>query len=104
MERRGDLTLTVARRPGRRDTVALAAGSAGISGAKGELRMGAALFPLDMGPDGAFVRDAAPAVEAMKRSLQVVANFERPQKRRATATYSLRGFWAAYGATRRVCP
>lgn len=104
MEGRGDLALTVARRPGRQDTVALAAGSAGIGAARAELRMGAASFPLDTGPDGAFVRDATAAVETMKRSLQAVASFEGPQGRRATATYSLRGFRAAYGATRRVCP
>ena len=51
-----------------------------------------------------FVRDADAAIEAMKRSLQAVASFEGPQGRRATATYILRGFKAAYGATRRVCP
>lgn len=104
MEGRDGLALTVARRPGREDTVALATGSAGIGVARAALRMGAASFPLDTGPDGAFARDAAAAVEAMKRSLQAVATFEGPQGRRATATYSLRGFRAAYGATRRVCP
>ncbi len=106
MEGRGELALTVTRRPGREDTAALAAGSADISRAAAELRIGAQSFPLDTGPDGGLsVRNAAAAVEAMKRGLQAVANFEGPQQgARATATYSLRGFRAAYGASRRVCP
>lgn len=104
VEGRGDLALTVARWPGRRDTVTLTAGSADISGTKGELRMGVESFPLETGRDGASVRNAAAAVEAMKRGLQAVANFEGPQGKRATATYSLRGFRAAYGATRPACP
>ncbi len=104
MKGRQGLALTVARRPGLKDTVALAAGSAGIGSVRSELRMGSEAFLLDPGPDGTFVRDAHAAIEAMKRSLQAVASFEGPQGRRATATYSLRGFRAAYGATRRVCP
>ena len=100
----GDLALTVARWPGRPDTMRLTANSVDIGGAKGELRMGAKAFPLETGPDGAFMRNAAVAVEEMRRALQAVANFEGPQGRRATLTYSLRGFRAAYGATRRVCP
>ncbi len=104
MEGRGELALTVTRWPGRQDTVSLAAGSADIGSTRAELRVGAEAFPLDTGPDGAFVRDAAAAVAAMKRGLQAVANFVGPQGARATVTYSLRGFRAAYGATRRVCP
>lgn len=104
MEGRQGLALTVAVPPGRKDTVALAAGSAGIGSVRAELRMGSEAFPLDTGPDGMFVRDADAAIEAVKRSLQAVASFEGPQGRRTTATYSLRGFKAAYGATRRVCP
>ncbi len=103
-EGRQELALTVARRPGLEDTVALAARFAGIGLVRAELRMGSEAFVLDTGPDGAFVRDADAVVEAMKRSLQAVASFEGPQGRRATATYSLRGFRAAYGAARRVCP
>lgn len=104
MEGQQGLALTVARRPGLEDTVALAAGSAGIGSVRSELRLGSEAFPLDIGPDGTFVRDPDAAIKAMKRSLQAVASFEGPQGRRATATYSLRGFKAAYGATRRVCP
>lgn len=99
----GGLGLTVARRPGRPDTVTLAAGSADISGVKGELRIGAEVFALETGPDGAFVPNAAAAVEVMRRGLQAVAKFEGPAGARATVTYSLRGFRAAYGATQRVC-
>lgn len=101
--RRDGLALIITRRPRREDTVALAAGFAAVGAVRAELRMGADLFPLDMGPGGAVVRDADAAIEAMRRSLQAVANFEGPQGRRATATYSLRGFGAAYGAARRVC-
>lgn len=104
VEGQGEPALTVTRRPGRQDTVSLAAGSADIGSTRAELRVGAEAFPLDTGPDGAFVRDAAAAGAAMKRGLQVVANFVGPQGARATVTYSLRGFRAAYGATRRVCP
>jgi len=100
----GDLALTVARWPGRPDTVTLAAGTADIGRVMGELRMRVESFPLETSRDGAFVRNATAAVEEMKRGLQAVANFEGPQGGRATATYSLRGFRAAYGATRRVCP
>lgn len=100
---RSEFALTVTRRPGRGETVALAAGSAGVGAARAELRMGAESFPLDPGPDGAFVRDVAATLEAMRRSLQAVASFEGPQGERTTATYSLRGFRAAYGAARRVC-
>lgn len=104
MDGRQGLALTVARRPGLEDTVALAAGSAGIDSVRAELRMGSEAFPLDTGPDGIFVRDADAAIKAMKRSLQAVASLEESQGGRTTATYSLRGFKAAYGATRRVCP
>lgn len=105
VEQQGDLALTVARWPGRQDTVTLmTAGATDISGVKGELRIGSKAFPLDGGSDSASVRNTAVAVEAMRRGLQAVANFEGPQGRRATATYSLRGFRAAYGATQRVCP
>ncbi len=104
MEGLGELALTVTRRPGREDTVAVAVGSADVSRAGAMLRIAAASFPLDMGPDGASVREAAAAVEVMKGGLQAVANFERSQGARATVTYSLRGFKAAYGTTRRVCP
>ncbi len=104
MEGRHSLALTVARRPERQDTVGLAAGSAGLRATRAELRVGEEAFPLGTSLDGAFVRNAAVAVEAMKQSLQAVASFEGLQGKRATATYSLRGFRAAYGATRRICP
>lgn len=81
-----ELGLTVARWPGRPDTVTLTAGSAGISGVKGELRMGAEVFALETGPDGAFVPNAAAAVEVMRQRLQAVAKFEEPAGARATVT------------------
>ncbi len=98
------LGLTVARWPGRPDTVTLTAGSADISGVKGELRIGAEVFALETSPDGAFVSNTAAALEVMRQGLQAVAKFEGPAGARATVTYSLRGFRAAYGAARRVCP
>lgn len=98
-----ELGLTVVRWPGRPDTVTLTAGSAGISGFKGELRMGAAVFALETGPDGAFLPNAAAAIQVMRQRLQAVAKFEGPAGARATVTYSLRGFRAAYEAARRVC-
>lgn len=104
LEGRGDLALTVARGPGRQGVVVLIAGSADIGGVTGELRIGSKAFRLDTGPGGAMVRNAAPAVEAMRRGLQAVANFEAPQGARTTITYSLRGFRGAYAATVRVCP
>ena len=104
VEGTGDLALTVARWPGRQDTVTLTAGSTDISGFRGELRIGSRVFPLDRGSDGASVRNAAAAVEAMRRGLQAVANFEGPQGARVISTYSLRGFRAAYGAVQRTCP
>lgn len=104
----GEFALTVTRRPGRGDTVAFAVHSADVSRAGAMLRIASASFPLDMGldegRDGAFVRDAAAAVEVMQRGLQAVATFEKQQGARTAVTYSLRGFRAAYGATRRVCP
>lgn len=104
VERQGDLALTVARWPGRQDTVTLTTGSTDISGVKGELRIGSKAFPLDKGSDGALVRNTVVAVEAMRRGLQAVANFEGPQGARVVSTYSLRGFRAAYGAIQRACP
>lgn len=104
MDGRQGLALTVAVRLGRKDTVALAAGSAGTGSVRSELRVGSQALPLDTGPDGTFVRDPDTAIKAMERSLQAVASFEGPQGGRTTATYSLRGFKAAYGATRRMCP
>ena len=104
VKEQGNLALTVTMWPGRPDTVRLTAHFADTSGTKGELRMGMKAFPLKMGSDGAFVRNAAAAIEEMRQKLQAVANFEEPQGARATFTYSLRGFRAAYAATRRVCP
>lgn len=101
---RGEPTLTVVRRPDRPDTVALASGRAGVGTAGVELRVGSELFPFEAGPDGASARDGAAVVAAMERGLQAVARFVEPGGARVTDTYGLRGFRAAYGAMRRICP
>lgn len=96
-------TLTVTRRPGRDDAVSLTAGRAGMEDAVVEMRVGSSLFAFDTVPDGAFARDGAAVATAMERGLQAVAHFTKPGGARATDTYSLRGFRAAYGAMRRDC-
>ena len=101
---RGEPMLTATKWLNRPDTVVLAPGRAGAGTAAVELRVGSALFSFASGPDGASARDGAAVVAAMKRGLQAVARFEEPSGARATDTYSLRGFRAAYGAMRRACP
>lgn len=96
-------TLTVTRRPGRQDAVSLTAGRPGMDDAAVEMRVGSSLFAFDAVPDGAFARDGAAVAAAMERGLQAVAHFTKPGGARATDTYSLRGFRAAYGAMRRDC-
>lgn len=100
---RDEPTLTVTRRPGRDDAVSVTAGRAGMDDVAVEMRVGSSLFAFDAVPGGAFARDGAAVATAMERGLQAVAHFTKPGGARATDTYSLRGFRAAYAAVRRAC-
>ena len=102
---RGEVVLTVAQRPGARDTVAISAGFAYAASA-------AVAVVVDQQPAldfytaqrSAFARDGAAAVAALHKGKRVVAKSPGPKNTAVTDQFSLRGFDAAYAAAVKACP
>ena len=102
---RGEVVLTVAQRPGARDTVAISAGFAYAAGA-------AAAVAVDQQPPlefytaqrSAFARDGAATVALLRKGSRVVVKSPGPKNSTVTDQFSLRGFEAAYAAAVKACP
>ncbi len=102
---RGEVVLTVAQRPGARDTVAISAGFAYATGA-------AVAVVVDQQPAqdfytaqrSAFARDGAATVAALHKGRRAVAKSPGPKNTAITDQFSLRGFDAAYAAAVKACP
>ncbi|RKK02486.1 hypothetical protein EBE87_08820 [Pseudoroseomonas wenyumeiae] len=102
---RQNVMLTVTHRPQGRDQVAVRAGYTYARNAEVEVKVGSNELPFYTAQDNAFAREGAKAVAAFKGGADAVSTGPGPQGRgKATDTFSLSGFSAAYDAISKECP
>ncbi|MBO1075598.1 invasion associated locus B family protein [Roseomonas marmotae] len=103
--KRQNVMLTVTHRQQGRDQVALRAGYTYARNADVEVKVGATTLPFYTAQDNAFAREGAKAVAAFRGGAEAVATGTGPQGRgKATDSFSLSGFTAAYEAISKECP
>ncbi|KAA2214405.1 invasion associated locus B family protein [Teichococcus oryzae] len=102
---RQNVILTVTHRPQGRDQVALQSGYTYVRNAEVEVEVGGTDLDFYPAQDNAFAREGTRAVAVFKAGANAVAKGTGPQGRgRATDTFSLSGFTAAYEAISKECP
>jgi ribosomal protein L31 len=101
---RGEVNLTVAQRPGARDTVAISAGFAYSPGATVTMQVDLTSHDFYTAGHNAFARDGKAAVAAFNKGSRAIARSPGPHDTAVTDTFSLKGFSAAYAATVKLCP
>jgi hypothetical protein len=102
---RQNVMLTVTHRPQGRDQVAVRSGYTYARNAEVEVKVGSNELPFYTAQDNAFAREGAKAVATFKGGAEAVSSGPGPQGRgKATDTFSLSGFSAAYDAISKECP
>jgi hypothetical protein len=101
---RGEVNLTVAQRPGARDTVAISAGFAYPPNATVTVQVDLTSHDFYTAGHNAFARDGKAAVAAFNKGSRAIARSPGPHDTAVTDTFSLKGFSAAYAATVKLCP
>jgi len=101
---RGDVVLTVTRRPKSHDVAALSAGFVLSGHEDAPLQAGNTKMLFYIAGRSAFARDNAAAIDAFGHESSVAAKLNGPRGMSATDHFSLRGFASAYAALGKACP
>jgi hypothetical protein len=101
---RGDVVLSVTRRPGRHDVVALSAGFMLSGHEDAPLQAGATKMLFYIAGRSAFAHDNAAAIATFSHESSVTAHLNGPRGITATDHFSLQGFSGAYAALAKTCP
>ena len=100
---RGDVVLTVTRRGGDHDSVALSAGFVLTGHEDAVLQAGDTRLLFYIAGRSAFSRDGAAAVAAFGREVSVAARVHGPKGLEVSDRFGLKGFSAAYRAMLKAC-
>ena len=100
---RGDVVLSVTRRAGDHDTVALSAGFVLTGHEDAVLQAGATRLLFYIAGRSAFSRDSAAAVTAFSHEVSVSAKVHGPKGADVADRFGLKGFSAAYAAMLKAC-
>jgi hypothetical protein len=101
---RGDVILSVTRRPGRHDVVALSAGFVLAGHEDAPLQAGQTRMLFYIAGRSAFAHDNQAAIATFNHEISVTAHLNGPRGISATDHFSLRGFNGAYAALAKACP
>jgi len=101
---RGDVVLSVTRRPKRHDVVAISAGFLLSGHEDAPLQAGATKMLFYIAGRSAFAHDNAAAIATFGHENSVTAKLAGPRGIGATDHFSLRGFTGAYAALAKACP
>jgi hypothetical protein len=101
---RGDVVLSVTRRPQSHDVAALSAGFVLSGHEDALLQAGSTKMLFYIAGRSAFARDNAAAIAAFGHEGSVVAKLHGPRGITAIDHFSLKGFASAYAALAKVCP
>jgi len=101
---RGDAVLSVARRDGQRDSVALSPGFVLTGHEDAVLQAGPTKLLFYIAGRSAFSRDSAAAVAAFGHEVSVAAHVHGPKGTDIADRFGLKGFSAAYEAMLKACP
>jgi hypothetical protein len=101
---RGDVVLSVTRRDGSRDSVALSAGFVLPGHEDAVLQAGTTRLLFYIAGRSAFSRDGAAAVAAFGHEYSVAAHVHGPKGADIVDHFGLKGFSAAYAAMLKACP
>jgi hypothetical protein len=101
---RGDVVLSVTRRPRSHDVVAISAGFALSGGQDAPLQAGAARMLFYIAGRSAFAHDNAAAIAIFGHESSITAKLPGPHGVVAADRFSLRGFAGAYAAMQKACP
>jgi hypothetical protein len=101
---RGDVVLSVTRRPRRHDVVALSAGFLLAGHEDAPLQAGATKMLFYIAGRSAFAHDNAAAIAAFGQESSVTAKLNFSRGITATDRFSLQGFTSAYAALGKACP
>jgi invasion protein IalB len=101
---RGDVVLSVTRRPGRHDVVAVSAGFMLSGHEDAPLQAGSTRMLFYIAGRSAFAHDNAAAIATFGHESSVVAHLAGPRGLSATDHFSLQGFAGAYEALGKACP
>jgi len=101
---RGDVVLSVTRRPKSHDVAALSAGFLLSGHEDATLQAGSTKMLFYIAGRSAFARDNAAAIAAFGHEGSVAAKLPGPRGITAIDHFSLKGFAGAYAALAKVCP
>jgi hypothetical protein len=101
---RGDVVLSVTRRPKGHDVAALSAGFLLSGHEDAQLQAGGTRMLFYIAGRSAFARDNAAAIAAFGHESSVAARLPGPRGLVATDHFSLKGFAGAYAALAKACP
>ena len=101
---RGDVVLSVTRRPKRHDVVALSAGFVLAGHEDARLQAGATKMDFYIAGRSAFAHDNAAAIATFGHESSVSAKLNGPRGITANDRFSLQGFSGAYAALAKACP
>jgi hypothetical protein len=96
--------LSVTRRPGRHDIVAISAGFMLSGHEDAPLQAGTTKMLFYIAGRSAFAHDNAAALATFAHELSVTARLQGPRGMTATDHFSLQGFNGAYAALAKACP
>ncbi len=101
---RGDVVLSVTRRPRSHDVVAISAGFALSGHEDAPLQAGATRMLFYIAGRSAFAHDNAAAIASFGHEGSITARLPGPRGIIATDRFSLHGFATAYAVLRKACP
>ena len=101
---RGDVVLSVTRRPKRHDVAALSAGFVLSGHEDARLQAGATKMDFYIAGRSAFAHDNAAAIATFGHEAAVNAKMNGPRGITASDRFSLQGFSEAYAALNKACP
>ena len=101
---RGDVVLTVTRRPRSHDVVALSAGFVLAGHEDAPLQAGSTKMLFYIAGRSAFARDNAAAIASFGHESSISAKLPGPRGISANDRFSLKGFASAYAALNKACP
>ncbi len=101
---RGDVVLSVTRRPRSHDVVAISAGFTLAGHEDAPLQAGVTRILFYIAGRSAFARDNAAAIALFGHEASVSARLPGPRGVTATDRFSLQGFTGALGAMSKACP
>jgi hypothetical protein len=101
---RGDVVLSVTRRPGRHDIVAISAGFMLSGHEDAPLQAGSTKMLFYIAGRSAFAHDNAAAIATFGHESSITVHLNGPRGITATDHFSLQGFNGAYAALAKACP